>query len=342
MKLMKKALLSATSFVASTILSASALASTTSADAKTLCVFDPLGAAGDSYNIMKDYAIEMKGRGINFEVKPYTDESVAIGDFLSKKCHVIAATDLRTRQYNKFAGTLSAVGALPSYDELHTVLKTLSRNKASKYLDGDKFSIIGIFPIGAGYLFSNDRKIDTVGELAGKRIATLNYQKDAIHMVNYINSTVVPSDITNFGGKFNNGSVDLCYSPAFAYSAYELYHGLGDQGGIIRYPLAQLTMQLLTNTDHFDAKTRQESRNIAFSMYEKSMKIVKKHEESIDNKYWVDIPTSDIEKYQEMFRQNRLELKENKIYDGTLLTLMRKVRCKTNPQASECTRADKE
>jgi hypothetical protein len=342
MKLIKTALLSATTLAVSAILSASTFASATSDDTKILCVFDPLGAAGDSYNVMKDYAIEMKGHGINFDVKPYTDESVAIGDFLSKKCHVIAATDLRTRQYNKFAGTISAVGALPSYDELHTVLKTLSRDKAAKYLDGDKFSIIGIFPVGAGYLFSNDREIDTVGELAGKRIATLNYQKDAIHMVNYVNSTVVPSDITNFGGKFNNGSVDLCYSPAFAYSAYELYHGLGENGGIIRYPLAQITMQLLTNTDSFDANTRQHSRNVVFSMYDKTMNIVLKHEESIDKKYWVDIPTSDIEKYQEMFRQNRLELRENEIYDGTLLTLMRKVRCKTNAQASECTRADKE
>ncbi|MFT6190366.1 MAG: hypothetical protein ACJAZ6_002203 [Oleispira sp.] len=351
MTLIKKALLSASklttpklaiSALAASLFTASAFAAPTSSEEKVLCVFDPLGSAGDSYNIMKDYAIEMKGHGVDFDVKPYTDESVAMGDFLSKKCHVIAATDLRTRQYNKFAGTISALGALPSYDEVHTVLKTLSRNKAAKYLDGDKFSIIGIFPIGAGYLFTNDRKMNTVEALAGKRIATLNYQKDAIHMVNYVNSTVVPSDITNFGGKFNNGSVDICYSPAFAFSAYELYHGLGENGGIIRYPLAQLTMQLLTNTDSFDAKTRQASRNIMFSMYDKALNIVKKHEESIDEKYWVDIPAADIEKYQEMFRKNRLELKENDIYDGTLLTLMRKIRCKANAQASECTRADKE
>jgi hypothetical protein len=312
------------------------------AETKTLCVFDPLGAAGDSYNIMKDYAINMKVTGIDFDVKPYTDESVAMADFLSKKCDVVSATDLRTRQYNKFSGTVSAVGAVPSYKELNTVLKTLARKKAAKYLDGDKFSIIGIFPIGAGYLFLNDRELDTVGELAGKRIATLNYQKDAIHMVNYIKATVIPSDITNFGGKFNNGSVDICYSPAFAFNAYELYHGLKDNGGIIRYPLAQLTMQLLTNIDTFDAATRQKSREIMFSMNKQAMNIVMKHEKSIDEKYWVDIPESDIETYQEMFRQNRLELKEREIYDPKLLTLMRKIRCKNNAKASECTRADKE
>ncbi|MFQ3171970.1 MAG: hypothetical protein ACI9DG_002009 [Oleispira sp.] len=332
-----------TLFSLSTIFALStAFSSQAAADTKTLCVFDPLGAAGDAYNIMKDYSIEMKVMGIDFDVKPYTDENVAIGDFLSKKCDVIAAMDLRTRQYNKFAGTISAVGAIPTYKELNTVLKTLASKKAAQYLEDDKFSIIGIFPVGAGYLFVNDRDLNSVGKLAGKRIATLNYQKDAIHMVNHINATVVPSDITNFGGKFNNGSVDICYSPAFAFSAYELYRGLKDKGGIIRYPLAQLTVQLLTNTDTFDAATRQKSREIIFSMYDQAMNIVKKHEDSIDEKFWVDIPDADIEIYQEMLRKNRIELREKNIYDAKLLTLLRKIRCRTDGKASECTRADKE
>lgn len=331
-----------TSLLTATFALSTAFAAQASADTKKLCVFDPLGAAGDGFNMMKDYAIEMKAVGVDFEVKPYTDEGVAMADFLAKQCDTVAATGLRTRQYNKFAGSISAVGALPSYDELGTVLKTLSSKKASKYLNGDKFSIMGIFPLGAGYLFVNDKGIDTVSELAGKRIATLNYQKDAIHMVNYINATVVPSDITNFGGKFNNGSVDICYSPAFAFNAYELYHGLENNGGIIRYPLAQLTMQLLTDTSSFDTATLQKSRDIAYSMYGKAMNLIEKHEKSIDEKYWVDIPASDIELYQEMFRQNRLELKASGVYDANLLTLMRKIRCKTNGKASECTRADKE
>ena len=77
-------------------------------------------------------------------------------------------------------------------------------------------------------------------------------------------------------------------------------------------------------------------------MNEQAMNIVMKHEKSIDEKYWVDLQQSDIDKYQEMFRQNRLELKEREIYDPTLLTLMRKIRCKNNAKAPECTRADKE
>ena len=77
----------------------------------------------------------------------------------------------------------------------------------------DGYEVLGIVPIGAGYLFVNDRSMDTAGELTSKRMATLDYQKDAIHIVNFVKATVVPSDITNFAGKFNNGSVDTAYAP---------------------------------------------------------------------------------------------------------------------------------
>src|SRR5690606_11754085 len=129
------------------------------------------------------FALEMKGHGIDLKLKPYTDEGVAIGDFNSGQCDVIAATDLRTRPFNRFTGTLSAVGAIPSYDILETVLATLAQPKAAPLMKSGGYEVLGIIPAGAGYLFVNDREIDTAGELAGKRMATLDYQKDAIHMV---------------------------------------------------------------------------------------------------------------------------------------------------------------
>ena len=42
---------------------------------------------------------------------------------------------------------------------------------------------LGIFPVGAVYLFSNDRNVTDVGDLAGKRIATFDYDKAALAMV---------------------------------------------------------------------------------------------------------------------------------------------------------------
>ncbi|KMQ75747.1 putative solute-binding protein [Marinobacter subterrani] len=324
-----------------------AVAPLASAQAIEMCVFDVIGANGDFYNFMEDYALEMKAHGVDFQLRPYTDEGVAIGDFNAGQCDAVAATDLRTRPYNRFTGTISAVGAIPSYDNLKTLLATLVQPKAAPLMKENGYEVLGIVPVGAGYLFVNDRSIDTAGELAGKRMATLDYQKDAIHMVNYVKATVVPSDITNFAGKFNNGSVDTAYAPAFAYQALELYKGIGDKGGIVDYPLAQLTLQIIAKDEVLDDATAQEAREVAWNMFPQAMDLIRGQENAIPEAKWIRIPKKDIQGYQEMFRQNRLEMRDGlngapDVYDPKMLGLLSKIRCASNPSASECTAENRE
>ncbi|MBD3655218.1 MULTISPECIES: putative solute-binding protein [Marinobacter] len=312
-----------------------------------MCVFDVIGANGDVYNMVKDYALEMKAQGVDFELKPYTDEGVAVGDFNAGQCDAVAATDLRTRPFNRFTGSISAVGAIPTYDDLKTVLATLAQAKAAPLMKENGYEVLGIIPAGAGYLFVNDRSIDTAGELAGKRMATLDYQKDAIHMVNHVKATVVPSDITNFAGKFNNGSVDTAYAPAFAYEALELYKGIGENGGVVDYPLAQLTIQVIAKEGVLDADTAQKSREVAWGMYGQAMDLITRLEKAIPEEKWIRIPEKDIQGYQEMFRENRLQLRDGaagapKVYHPKMMGLLSKIRCASNPGASECTAGNRE
>jgi hypothetical protein len=328
-------------------LTLSLVATTASANNVSVCVFDVIGANGDVFNVMKDYALELKSTGIDLKLKPYTDEGVAVGDFNAGQCDAIAATDLRTRPFNRFTGSISAVGALPSYDNLKTLLATLAQPKAAGFMKSDGFEVLGIFPLGAGYLFVNDRSIDTAGELAGKRMATLDYQKDAIHMVNYVKATVVPSDITNFAGKFNNGSVDTAYAPAFAYEALELYKGLEPNGGVVDYPLAQLTFQIIIRNDIVDDETAQRAREKAWSMYPQVMGLIESQESAIPEDKWIRISGGDIEGYQEMLRRNRLELRDGlngapSVYHPKMLKLMANIRCASAPSSAECTATDRE
>ena len=330
-----------------TALAFSAVAPLASAQTVSMCVFDVIGANGDLYNMVKDYALEMKALGVDLELKPYTDEGVAVGDFNAGQCDAVAATDLRTRPFNRFTGSISAVGALPTYDDLKTLLATLAQPKAAPLMKENGYEVLGIVPVGAGYLFVNDRGIDTAGELAGKRMATLDYQKDAIHMVNYVKATVVPSDITNFAGKFNNGSVDTAYAPAFAYEALELYKGIGNDGGIVDYPLAQLTVQVIARDEVLPDDTAQTAREVAWGMYPQAMDLIAGQEAAIPEEKWVRIPEKDIQGYQEMFRQNRLEMRDGEngapdVYHPKMLGLLSKIRCASNPSASECTAANRE
>lgn len=328
-------------------LSIAAIAPISSAQAATMCVFDVIGANGDVYNMVKDFTLELKTHGIDFDLKPYTDEGVAIGDFNSGQCDAVAATDLRTRPFNRFTGSISAVGALPTYKDLETLLATLAQPKAAPLMKENGYEVLGIVPAGAGYLFVNDREIDTAAELAGKRVATLDYQKDAIHMVNYVKATVVPSDITNFAGKFNNGSVDTAYAPAFAYEALELYKGIGDKGGIVDYPLAQLTVQIIARDEVLEDSVAQKAREVAWGMFPQAMNMIGGLEKAIPEDKWIPIPEKDIVGYQEMFRENRLEMRDGVngapvVYSPKMLSLMSKIRCSSNPGASECTADNRE
>ena len=52
------------------------VSSSAMAEARTLCVFDPSGANGDAFQLMKVYRTAAAGWGVEFTLKPYTDETL--------------------------------------------------------------------------------------------------------------------------------------------------------------------------------------------------------------------------------------------------------------------------
>jgi hypothetical protein len=131
--------------------------------------------------------------------------------------------------------------------------------------------------------------------------------------------------------------VDACYGPATAYKALELYKGVGDKGGVIRYPLAQMTLQVILRTADFPANFAQESRTYASNRFTQGLALVKKAEADVPAKHWIDIPDADKAKYDEMFLDVRVRLRdEEKVYDARALKLLRKVRCAKDAARAEC------
>lgn len=309
---------------------------------KKMCVFDLLGANGPVFAYMKDYKVAALAWGVELELKPYTNERVAAEDFKAGLCDAVSFTGIRARQFNSFTGSLDAIGALPSYEHLKLVVATLSAEKASKLMVNAAYEVVGIFPAGTAYMFVNDRAINTVGELAGKRIAILDSDPAQSEMVSFIGGSAVGSSLATMYSKFNNGSVDVAFGPAIVYEAMELYKGLEPNGGVIGFSLAQLTMQVLIRKDEFPQDYGQKSRNFVLGQFDVGMELVKKYESTIPAKLWVTIPEADKPSYLEVFRQSRIRLRDKGIYDGKMLKLMRIVRCKKDPSQSECTAADKE
>jgi len=309
---------------------------------KKMCVFDLLGANGPSYTQMKDYKTVALAWGVELDLKPYTSERVAAEDFKAGLCDAVSFTGIRARQFNAFTGSLDAIGAMPSYEHLKSVISTISSKKAAKLMITDPYEVVGVFPGGAAYMFVNDRAIDTVGELAGKRIAILDSDPAQVEMVSFVGASPVGTSIANMFSKFNNGSVDVTYGPAIVYEAMELYKGLEPNGGVIDFSLVQLTIQIVVRQSEFPEGFGQQSREYALGQFDSVVALINKYESKIPKKLWITLPEVDKEGYLEVFRQSRLRLREKGIYNAKTLKLMRMVRCKKDPQQAECTAEDKE
>lgn len=178
-----------------------------------VCVFDLLGRAGESYKLMEEWALAAKNWGADIRLIAYQKEELADQDFKSGKCDAVAMTTLRSRAYNKFAGSIDALGGVPSNEISRRAITYALNERNKKRLitkrDGETFEVVAISPIGIAYIFVKDRSINTIEKGIGKKFAYLHYdiaQKIAVERVGAVG---VPSDISNFVRKFNSGEVDL-------------------------------------------------------------------------------------------------------------------------------------
>ena len=107
-------------------------------------------------------------------------------------------------------------------------------------------------------------------------------------------------------------------------------------GGIINYPLAQITMQLIGRLDKFPNEAAQLIREASFEQYPRVIELISREEVKIPEKWWIPIPESDMQEYSNMMQQARISLRDMDYYDAEMLTLQRRIRCKYSPERGEC------
>ena len=140
---------------------------------RTLCVWDLMGANGDTFAIMKDYRIAAAAWGVDLKLKAYSDEKIATEDFRVGQCDAAVITGLRAKPFNTFVGSLESIGSIPSYRHAKMVVSTISSPKAASLMQQGSYEVAGVLPFGSAYFFLNDRSIDEVGKLAGKKLLFL-------------------------------------------------------------------------------------------------------------------------------------------------------------------------
>lgn len=305
---------------------------------RSLCIFDIVGQSGDTFNMMRDYRTAALAWGVDFDLKVYTDEKIALEDLKAGQCDAAAITGIRARSLNTYTGSLDSIATLPTYRHVQQVIQILASGhpKINEKLVSGQFEVVGVAPMGAAYLFVKDRTINTVNKLAGKSISVMEYDSAQAKMASRVGMSPVLSDITNFAGRFNNGNVDICFAPMMAYSALELYKGMQPNGGIVDYVLGQLTLQILTRHEMFPAGFGQESRTYMASQFDRAMSIVENAESEVDQKWWIRIPEADRVRYDDMMRESRIALTNEGVYDPDMMRLLIGIRCKLDASRAEC------
>ncbi len=303
---------------------------------RTFCVFDPVGAKGPIFDAMRDYQTSALSWGTELELKAYTNEAVVLADFNAGHCDAMGVTGTRVRPYNAFTASIEALGGISDYQQLQDLIGMLAKPQASKYMLQGDYEVAGIMPGGAVYIYVRDKAINSVEAAAGKRIATLDYDKASVKVVEHVGATMVPSSVATFAPRFNNGDVDVAYAPAIAYQPFEMYKGLGENGGIYRFSMAQMNFQLLIHSKRFPPQFAQQSREFAFRNFDKAMEHIRVAEAGIPENYWIDLPQKMMDEYKEMLRQIRLELTAEEVYDPRMMKLMFRLRCRANPGHFEC------
>ena len=281
-----------------------------------------------------------KAWGGDINLVPRQDEAVADNDFKAGKCDAVFMTAMRARQYNKFVGSIDSLGGAPSNEiAKRAITFALDKRNAAKMvtnLGGKKYEVAGVAPLGSAFIFVRDKKIDSIEKAAGKKFAVLSYDSAQKIMVQRVGAQAVPSDISNFVAKFNNGQVDMVGAPAYAYKPLEIQKGLGSAGAMFNFPVLQITAYLVIRPDKFPAGFGQKSRDFFVKNLPKSFSMINRLEASIPAKYKMNLTAEDKLKYQKLLREGRMDLTKQGIYDPSMMSMLKKARCSVEKSNFEC------
>jgi len=323
------------------ILSALGLFVSTSSQASVnVCVFDLLGKSGESYKLLEEWALAAKSWGVQVKLSAYQDEAKVDQDVKAGKCDAFYMTSMRSRAYNKFAGSIDAIGGVPNNDiamkAISYVLDKRNSKRLMTQIGKEKFEVAGIGQIGPAYIFVRDRGLNKLEQVKGKKFAVLHYDYAQKIMVNRVEAVPVMSEISNFIRKFNQGEVDIVAAPAYAFKPLELEKGLGSRGAMINFPVVNVTADLIIRPDKFPASFAAQSRSWFVRQLPRSFAMVKRMEAEIPSKYILNLSREDRVAYQKILREGRIDLTKQGIYDSGMMTVLKRARCTVERTNFEC------
>lgn len=306
-----------------------------------ICVFDPMGKAGEVYKVAEEWALIAQDWQAKVQLIPYQDEAKAQADFEAKQCDAVYMTSMRARKYNKFAGSIDAIGGVinnhVAQKAIHFALDKRNTRRLLTSMDGDDFEVAGISQFGLAYIFVHDKNINSLAKAKGKKFAYLKHDEAQKKTLEAVGMVGLPSEVSDFAKKFNTNQADVIASPAYAYKALEIEKGLGTTGAMFsNVPVVNITVELIIRPNQFPAGFALKSREWFIEQIPASFTMVKRLEDAIPAKYKYLISKEDKENYEKFFREQRIRFTKEGIYDPVMMGVLKRARCSVERTRFEC------
>lgn len=302
---------------------------------RSFCVWDMLGKSGPVYATVDDQKLRSLHYGLELTVSAYQDEDELINDLRNGVCDAALMSGARALEFNRFTGTLEALGGVPDITHLQTLMQVVASPKMAEKMESNGYVVLGVASLGENYAYSNNAALNATALFAGKSLSVPATDQSLMAYGKALGADMKSGKPLAIVQDFASGKTDTMLAPIVAFYAA----GSGQSGadtGILQYPLSQSTIQLIGRQERFPTGLAQILREDFLFKFDFYAKRVEKERNNLKKELWREVPHAQQAAIAQQLQKMRLSLREKGVYDAGMLKMERKVRCKIDPERSEC------
>lgn len=281
----------------------------------------------------------LDGGGFRPSLQAYTQAAVALEDFSAGKCHAaFIPVDMDGMPLVPLA-SLSAFGAVTNRNQIKLLVEVLASEHPSvirNYLVTGDYESMGLVFSGPAYLLvngiANQASLGTL--LEARNLAVSNSMQH--RFASAFGAVSVPFAPETAAARLNAGSIDGMLTPLLWIPPLEL-NRRQQAAVILHFPLYETTYVLVSHKNAFSEEQKQWSRKyVAISLLPLMESSIAAHQQALEKASPLKANDTLATNLSEVLRGHRVEQRDAGYYDGNILSLMRRIRCKLDSQQAEC------
>lgn len=302
---------------------------------RLFCVWDMLGRSGPVYTTVDDQRFRSLHYGLELTLKVYQDEQALINDLQAGHCDAGLISGIRALQFNRYSGTLEALGAVPDNTHLQMLMQVLASPRSAERMSEGDYVVLGAAPLGENYLYTHNNELRSVFQLAGKTLGVPLYDQSLLKLASQTGAQIQRGELLAVVDDFVSGRTDAMLAPLIGFHVA----GTGKVkagSGIVNMRLSQSTIQLIGRAERFPLGLAQLLREDFLFKFDSYVKRVESERANIRSDVWFAVAAQEQQALEKPLQELRIQLRDQGVYDAQMLRLMKRVRCRINPAATEC------